>query len=103
MPKREPSPWKFTGKEVDLEHEVVLDSRGRRIDNAYVDRLVQSVHDQVARRGRPSLTGDHTPSPQVTFRLDPELKSLAEAVAASRGTSVSELARTALERFLSTT
>ena len=101
MAARKPSPWRITGREIDLETEIVRDGRGRRIDTAYVDEVVASVHAQVeARAGRPSLSGAHAPSPQVTFRLDPGLKALAEAVAASRGTTVSQLAREALEQLL---
>lgn len=101
MTSRRTTRWRITGPEIDLEREVVLDGRGRRIDDDYVDAVVADVHEQVeVRAGRPSLTGAHAPSPQVTFRLDPQLKALAEAVAASRGTTVSQLAREALERLL---
>lgn len=101
MAGRKASPWRITGREIDLEREVVRDSRGRRIDTAYVDEVVASVHAAVeVRAGRPSLSGERAPSPQVTFRLDPKLKALAEAAAASRGTTVSQIAREALERML---
>jgi hypothetical protein len=32
------------GPYVDLDKEVVLDSQGRRIDQAYVDRVVEAAH-----------------------------------------------------------
>lgn len=50
--------------------------------------------------GRPSLTGDRAISPQVTFRVSPALRAAAEHLAAERGTTVSSLAREALEQFL---
>jgi hypothetical protein len=50
--------------------------------------------------GRPSLTGRSAPSPQVTFRLSPGLRARAEKLAAERGTTVSGLARQALEELL---
>lgn len=50
--------------------------------------------------GRPSLTGRAATSPQVTFRVTPALRARAEKVAAERGTSVSGLAREALEQLL---
>lgn len=51
-------------------------------------------------RGRPSLTGRRAVSPQVTFRLTPELRALADAEAARQGRRLSDVAREALERYL---
>jgi len=51
-------------------------------------------------RGRPSLTGAKEPSPQVTFRVTPELRAKANAEAARQGKRVSDVAREALERYL---
>ena len=51
-------------------------------------------------RGRPSLTGPGTRSPQVTFRLDERSRQLAAERAAREGTTVSALAREALQRYL---
>lgn len=53
-----------------------------------------------AGRGRPSLTGERVASPQVTFRLAPELRARADAEAARQGRLLSDLAREALERYL---
>lgn len=49
------------------------------------------------RAGRPSLTGRSAVSPQVTFRVTPELRQQAEHLAQQHGTTVSGLARKALE------
>lgn len=54
------------------------------------------------RAGRPSLTPAGSTSPQVTFRLSAELRASAERVAAQRGTTVSGLAREALEELPAT-
>jgi predicted HicB family RNase H-like nuclease len=51
-------------------------------------------------RGRPSLTGQASRSPQVTFRLPPELRAAAESQAAREGRRVSDLAREALAEYL---
>lgn len=51
-------------------------------------------------RGRPSLTGDTKESPQVSFRIPPELRERAKARARREGTTVSALARQALEHYL---
>lgn len=55
---------------------------------------------EVPGRGRPSLTGDAAVSPQVSFRLSPELRERAAQRAAAEGKTVSQLAREALERVL---
>lgn len=52
------------------------------------------------RAGRPSLTGRSAVSPQVTFRITPELRAEAERAAQQLGTTVSGLARKALEDLL---
>lgn len=85
--------------DVDLSREVVRDRKGRRITNDYVDRAVEDVQRKLG-RGRPSLTGKLSPSPQVTFRLPPQLRTKAEARAKKEGKRVSEVAREALERYL---
>jgi hypothetical protein len=51
-------------------------------------------------RGRPSLTGDSQPSPQITFRVAPETRDAVVARAERDHTTVSEIARRALERYL---
>jgi predicted HicB family RNase H-like nuclease len=91
----------IAGPDVDLETEVVLDSDGRRIDDAHVDEVVAAAHEYLDRRaGRPSLTGRAERSPQVTFRVTPEMKARAEVAARVQGTKVSHLARRAFEQVL---
>lgn len=87
------------GPDVDLARKVVRDSRGRRITQGYADRAVADVHAKMG-RGRPSLTGQAAQSPQVTFRLPPDLRARAAARAKREGKPVSEVAREALERYL---
>jgi hypothetical protein len=50
--------------------------------------------------GRPSLTGRAAVSPRVSLRVTPELLEQAERMAGERGTTVSGLAREALEQLL---
>jgi hypothetical protein len=50
--------------------------------------------------GRPSLTGRPAASPQVTFRVTPQLRAQAEKLATQRGTTVSGLAREAFLELL---
>ena len=82
--------------DVDLAPEDVRDSKHRRITEEY------AAADALAAigRGRPSLTGAKAPSPQVTFRVTPQLRERAAAEAAKQGRRVSDLAREALERYL---
>ncbi len=89
------------GPDVDLDREEVFDSQGSRIDDAYVDRVVAEVLAVRASRGRPSLSGrGGSQSPQVTFRLTPELREKAERRARAEGKRVSDIAREALERYV---
>lgn len=84
---------------VDLEKELILDSKGRRITQEYVDRAVTDVYEKLG-RGRPSLSGTAHESPQVTFRLTPALRKKAEQRARQEGKSVSQVAREALTVYL---
>lgn len=87
------------GPDVDLRTDDVRDSRGRRITEEYAERAAEDALDKVY-RGRPSLTGARARSPQVTFRVTPELRAKVAAEAARQGRRVSDLAREALERHL---
>lgn len=101
MTRKRGARHRIEGPEIDLDREVILDGDGRRIDQAYVDEVVQAAHEYLDRKaGRPSLTGRSVHSPQVTFRVTPELKARAEHEARLRGTTVSQLAREAFERYL---
>ena len=51
-------------------------------------------------RGRPSLTGKAAATPHVGFRVSPELREQADALARRRGISLSQLAREALEKYV---
>ena len=85
--------------DVDLATEVVLDSQGRRITEEYAEAAAAQALAAVG-RGRPSLTGARAVSPQVTFRVTPELRAKAAAEAERQGRRISDVAREALERYL---
>ncbi len=85
--------------DVDLAVEDVRDSKGRRITEEYAERAAADALASVG-RGRPSLTGAPAHSPQVTFRVTPELRAKANAEAVRQGRRVSDVARAALERYL---
>ena len=79
--------------------EVVRDSKGNVIDEAYIGRAVEDVHRQM-NRGRPSLTEPGAVSPEVKARVPAELKERVDRESRRQGKSVSELIRDALERYL---
>jgi hypothetical protein len=85
--------------DVDLAVEDVRDSKGRRITEEYAERAAADALASVG-RGRPSLTGARAHSPQVTFRVTPELRTKVSAEAVRQGRRVSDVARDALERYL---
>ena len=45
--QRKPA-YRITGPEIDLKAEVILDSKGRRVDQAYVDRALVDVEEDGA-------------------------------------------------------
>jgi len=85
--------------DVDLEVDDVRDSQGRRITEEYAQGAAAQALASMG-RGRPSLTGTKGISPQVTFRVTPELRARAAAEADRQGRRISDVAREALERYL---
>jgi hypothetical protein len=58
------------GPDIDLDAEVVLDTRGNRITEAVADEIPEKAMEDLYRRcGRPSLTGGRRHSPQISFRV----------------------------------
>jgi len=94
------------GKESDL----LYDSAGNPITQEYLDNVAaefEALDDipdnaqvQVRVGGRPSLSEPGQHSPSVHFRLPENLRVEAERRAREEGTTVSKLARAALERYL---
>jgi hypothetical protein len=87
------------GPDVDLDKEVIRDSKGRRITEKRAARTAKETLAKMG-RGRPSLTGGRARSPQVSFRAPKDLRARAEERAVKEGKTVSQLAREALERLL---
>lgn len=80
--------------EIGLEREDVRLPDGTRLTEDVADAIVNDVRRTA---GRPSLTGAATASPRVSFRLTPEVRDRAVAIANDEGKTISELAREALE------
>ncbi len=79
------------GRDVDIHRETRRDKQGRRVTEAYVERLV----DASRKPGRPALADG--PSPSIAFRVPAALREQAEEIAEREGKTVSQLAREALE------
>ena len=77
------------------EDEDLRDSRGRVVDDAYVESAVEDAIAQVRRRGRPSLSASGE-SPLLRVRLSNELDDAVRRAAARSGTSRSEWVRQVL-------
>ena len=82
---------------------------GIEMTDENVDRIVEETIEAALngkgtwyfpQRGRPSLTGKREASPHVGFRVSPELRERAGALAHERGISLSALARQALEEYV---
>ena len=84
---------------VDLSKEVVRDKKGRRIDSAYVARVVKAA-DAVRPVGRPGLNAHAGPSSQIAVRLPASAYEQIKHMAKERGVSTAALARHAVEEFL---
>ena len=82
------------GPDVDLDREEIRLRNGKRLTPTVADEIVEEVRRA---GGRPSLSGDAARSPQIAFRVPPEVRERAAQVAAAEGKTVSQLAREALE------
>ena len=87
---------------VDLKKTVVLDSKGRRITDEYIEESLKKSEKFLKQlyAGRPSLTKEGVTSPRVTVRLSQKLHEQAKKKAKKKGISVSVLTRLALEKYL---
>jgi hypothetical protein len=86
--------------------DLLYDSRGNLIDSDYINKVNLEAEvgydlDDLApaRIGRPSLS-DAGDSPQVRFRLPAATRAEAVALAAREGKTLSQLARDAVEAYL---
>ncbi len=85
---------------VDLDAEVVLDARGERINQAYVDRVIGELTARRERPGRPSLSGEVGPSAHVSVRVPDTLAKSLDELSAARGVSRSTLVRDVLAEYV---
>ncbi|PZS10806.1 MAG: hypothetical protein DLM55_03175 [Acidimicrobiales bacterium] len=87
--------------DVDVDVDEIYDTAGNRVDGTYI---ADALADLEASRspGRPSLNSESSQgrSPQIAFRVQPELRAEAIARAQSEGTTLSALARKAFEQYV---
>jgi hypothetical protein len=87
------------GPDIDLDVEVVLDKRGRRITEARAQQIARQILRENA-AGRPSLTGAKIVSPEVKARVPQGMKDKLDREAKKLGLTPSALIRQALEEYL---
>lgn len=87
------------GPDIDLDVEHVTDGQGDRVTEASTEAFTVQRAEEVRRGGRPSL-GTKGSSPSIAFRIPPELRAQAEAVADREGRTISAIAREQLERYV---
>ena len=87
------------GPDIDLDKEVVLDKRGRRITEVRAQQMARQILREVA-AGRPSLTGAGKISPEIKARVPQGMKDKLNREAKKLGVSPSALIRQALEEYL---
>ncbi len=85
------------GPDVDLDREDIRLADGTRLTPAVAEAIVEEARHG---GGRPSLSGAPARSPQIAFRVPPEVRDRAARAAAKEGKTVSQLAREALEARL---
>ncbi|MDF9716050.1 ribbon-helix-helix domain-containing protein [Nocardioides sp. ChNu-99] len=89
--------------EVDLDEEPITLPDGTVLDETAAEAYGKAVADRAAatrKRGRPSLTGPGTHSPQVSARITPELQVAVNELADREGVRSSEIIRRALEDYV---
>ena len=87
------------GPDIDLDKEVVLDKRGRRITEVRAQQIArQIIRENTA--GRPLLTGAKIVSPKVKARVPKDMKDKLDREAKKFGVTPSVLIRQALEEYL---
>ncbi len=78
-----------------------LDQEDYRVDGEKLtEAKAEQLGEEIAGRliGRPSLSSGR--SPQIAFRVAAEVKAALDRLARERGTTPSEVAREALEKYL---
>jgi len=93
----------ISDQDVDLDLNPITLPSGKVLDNEAAADLGERVAARVARnRGRPSLTHPGVHSPQVSSRVNPELKTAIEDIASRDGIRPADVVRQALQEYVAT-
>jgi hypothetical protein len=87
------------GGDIDIDADEVYLADGTRLSEARSHELAEEIRHKAA-PGRPSLTGPGKRSPQLRLSVPAELRQKLEARAEREHTTVSDVAREAIERYL---
>jgi hypothetical protein len=87
--------------EVDLDKESITLPSGRVLDEAAAAEYGEEIAARAAvRRGRPSLTRPGVHSPQISVRVNPDLRAAVQELADDEGIRPADLFRRALEEYV---
>ena len=86
------------GSDVDLDTEDIRLSDGRRL----TDELAEQLADEAVtrRRGRPSISGQATSTPNLTVRVPPTTRAALDAIAKAQGRPLADISRDALAEYI---
>lgn len=86
------------GPDVDLDEEEFYTADGRRLTEALAREIAEEAIRKVG-RGRPSMTGQAAPTPNLTIRVPPALRASLQRIADAQGRRVAEVGRDALTEY----
>jgi hypothetical protein len=95
--KIEPGP---IGPDVDLDTEEFYTADGRRLTNGLADEIAGRALERLRARGRPSVTGKSTKTPNLTVRVPPEVRAGLESIADAQGRRLADVSRDALAEYV---
>ena len=89
------------GPDIDLDEEEVYLPDGTRLTEAAAEAMgKRMVEEYERRRGQPSLTGERAPTPNLTIRVPPAIRSALKSIAAAQGRRLADVSRDALAEYV---
>lgn len=93
-------PEDATIEDIDLDEEEVYLPDGRRLTEQVAEEEAASSLRYARRRGRPSISGGSTRSPQVSARVSVRTRDALRRKADAEGKRPSDVVREAIERYV---
>ena len=94
----DPSELGPIGPDIDLDVEEVPAVDGRRLTEGLAREIAEEAITR--HRGRPSVTGGRDHTPNLTVRVQPEVREQLERIARQQGRRLSDVSRDALEEYV---